>query len=55
MTRETINQIAGFDCRYCERKCGLGYVPRNREIDLAREYLALAKKVGVQGEIRDLQ
>lgn len=47
MTRETINQIAacdGFDCQHCDRKCGLGYVPRNREIDLAREYIALAKK-----------
>lgn len=47
MNIDDINMIAacdGFDCPNCERKCGLGYVPRHRETELAREYKKLERK-----------
>ena len=47
MNIDDINKIAacdGFYCPHCEIKCGLGYTPRNREIEVAREYKALERK-----------
>lgn len=49
MELETIDHIAacdGFHCPSCDRQfsCGLGYAPRNREMEVAREYKILELK-----------
>jgi hypothetical protein len=41
---DRIAECDGFYCPHCEKPCGLGYTPRNREIEVAREYKALERK-----------
>lgn len=44
MNIDEIAACEGFLCQSCDRKCSLGYPPRSREMELAREYKALERK-----------